>query len=513
MSRDVGRLGEIELERICHSIGVTVNPVHVDKTGWDFFLEFPLIQGVQPLDLSPPTIKCLIQVKSTDGQKRACNITVSNLKRFLEFPDPAFFVFIHFNGEEQVKEIYIYHFDETLIEKTLRKLRKLSQIQNIAMHKKAMLVTYGEKHKLNEPKAKDFIDSIKSHVPKGIPTYRKWKDDLIRTLGYEKYGSRLEIKINELERKKLAEASLKKEYSVDYESLKIWDERFGMPILVQESKRNEGKLFFQHINKKTYRSYFQSDTSKVWFDVKARVSPFEKAEKVKKIRISSDSFEMILSYDSNALTFEPSLDNEAPLSIAQIKSLNRLLRMMQSDKKILFTIENTSPLQIEFDPNEISFQNDIGEFIQATNALILLFEKYDLPPHQKFSLDSLYKSRTQLMKFPGVGAYENSLYMLELNLSSPLTSNKPQTIVLFLVATIGDVKIGILTTVAGTCIRSERDKYQIKVSDTKISESHIFYGESDFSSKIESHIARIENQLIEENVNIIKTERKPFFLY
>ena len=39
--RDVGKLGESELEKLCHQVGITVNKVQEDETGWDHLLEFP----------------------------------------------------------------------------------------------------------------------------------------------------------------------------------------------------------------------------------------------------------------------------------------------------------------------------------------------------------------------------------------------------------------------------------------------------------------------------------------
>lgn len=71
--RDVGKLGEKELEVFCSQVGITINKVQEDETGWDHLLEFPLFPNVQPpsnipIDLSLQPLQCFIQVKATDDR-------------------------------------------------------------------------------------------------------------------------------------------------------------------------------------------------------------------------------------------------------------------------------------------------------------------------------------------------------------------------------------------------------------------------------------------------------------
>ena len=174
--RDLGPLGESELERLCHNLGVSPNKAKYDKTGWDFILEFPFItQYEAPHDQAPITTRCLVQVKSTDLNEKNCQVKVSNLKRFLESPDPDFFVFMHFNGEENVQEIYLVHFGRSLIEKTLKKLRKLSLTPLVKLHKTKISVRYSSKEIIKSANSVGLKEAIHKYIPKGMKDYRKWK--------------------------------------------------------------------------------------------------------------------------------------------------------------------------------------------------------------------------------------------------------------------------------------------------------------------------------------------------
>jgi hypothetical protein len=63
--RDLGSMGEENFKLWCDSVGLIANRSQIDRTGWDFFVEFPLEQiGSIPYDLLPTPIECKVQVNS-----------------------------------------------------------------------------------------------------------------------------------------------------------------------------------------------------------------------------------------------------------------------------------------------------------------------------------------------------------------------------------------------------------------------------------------------------------------
>ncbi len=82
--RDVGTMGERMFETWCSSVGLTANPSRIDKTGWDYLVEFPAKhEPGQPADLAPAALECRIQVKATDKNRIKWAIPLKNLERLV----------------------------------------------------------------------------------------------------------------------------------------------------------------------------------------------------------------------------------------------------------------------------------------------------------------------------------------------------------------------------------------------------------------------------------------------
>ena len=68
--RDVGSMGERCFGIWCSSVGITANKSDIDRTGWDFIVEFPWEKSEKiPKDMLLAPIECKVQVKSTDNRE------------------------------------------------------------------------------------------------------------------------------------------------------------------------------------------------------------------------------------------------------------------------------------------------------------------------------------------------------------------------------------------------------------------------------------------------------------
>ena len=95
--RDLGLMGESTFSLWCAEVGLIPNGSQIDKTGWDFFVEFPFDSDLSPKKIHKPAFECKVQVKATDKNDRKLSITLSNLRRLITAQMPAFFVFIEFD--------------------------------------------------------------------------------------------------------------------------------------------------------------------------------------------------------------------------------------------------------------------------------------------------------------------------------------------------------------------------------------------------------------------------------
>lgn len=190
--RDLGSMGESKVEHWAHERDITPNRVNRDKKGWDIFLQIPKpktsdIIGEPLMDIVPPEISCLVQVKATDRSKgRIPGIKLSNWSRLAKAPLPVFFIVLEYDGKNDVQKAYLVHLDETWISKTLKRLRKLGSGGESLLHKRTMLLTYSE-HDRFTPTGEDLEKSIRSHVGSDPLTYLKKKVKWLETVGFDEH--------------------------------------------------------------------------------------------------------------------------------------------------------------------------------------------------------------------------------------------------------------------------------------------------------------------------------------
>ena len=91
--RDLGQLGENTFAMWCAQVGLSANPSAIDKTGWDYYVEFPISQNISTNELHKSAFECKVQVKATDKQDRKLSITVSNLRRLATAQMPSFILY------------------------------------------------------------------------------------------------------------------------------------------------------------------------------------------------------------------------------------------------------------------------------------------------------------------------------------------------------------------------------------------------------------------------------------
>lgn len=98
--RDLGQMGENSVQLWCSQVGLTANGSRIDKTGWDFVIEFPFQNFIGPARVHEAAIECKVQVKATDNRDRKWQIKLSNLRRLITAPMPAFILILEFDGKK-----------------------------------------------------------------------------------------------------------------------------------------------------------------------------------------------------------------------------------------------------------------------------------------------------------------------------------------------------------------------------------------------------------------------------
>lgn len=196
-SRDLGGLGESQFENWSKQVGFTVNKSIIDRTGWDYLVEFPsnhLSSNSEEStwDQITPSIECRIQVKSNDiyqGKGRS-SINLSHVLRFLNSPLPVFFLFFEYGGKNSPQNAYIVHFDEQLMERALKRLRNEYIGSKAKLHNKTFNISYGSQHKLNGLSGTVVKNSIIDHIG-NFSEYCERKVSYVKTAGYIGTGNEI----------------------------------------------------------------------------------------------------------------------------------------------------------------------------------------------------------------------------------------------------------------------------------------------------------------------------------
>ncbi len=236
--RDLGGLGENKVEGWALQKGIVPNRVHYDKKGWDIFLEFPqakIANGISyPLDIRPPEISCLVQVKSTDKRIGKINhIKLTNWERMAKSPLPCFFTVIEYDGKEDPQRVYIVHMGEYWIGKTLERLREIEAQPGKLLHRCSMQLTYSNADMIDTPNGASLENAIRKHVGDDPQVYFMKKCEWINNVGYDEYRSKVHFTLSKMSYASTMETlvdfgiGVTKEINLD--SLSVEEVRFGIP--------------------------------------------------------------------------------------------------------------------------------------------------------------------------------------------------------------------------------------------------------------------------------------------
>lgn len=359
--RDLGPLGEAEFRRLCHSVSLTVHKSEMDRTGWDFFVEFPFNRDDSiPKDMLAAPLKCTIQVKATDKQRKVEQIYLSNLRWLVTTPMPAFFCFIEFDGKDSPQAVYLVHVEKEIMEKTLKRIRELeNKGGGDRLNKHKLNISYNNSNRLSNITGSNLKSEIEKYVPDGLAKYTEDKNRLLKTLGFEDGCYQLNFTIVGTDPiGDLLDLTLgiRKELEIYHSS--GYHKRFGIlskephidcngGIVSIQAKPIEVKLKF-----KEYK--FSPGIS---FDAKLYVPSLNRfiPEKQMKLRITSSFFEFIIRTDQ--INFSVHLYSERVV-LGELKNFIEILTILENPSNSV-TVEleseiiNSLPF-LNFSSNDLS---------------------------------------------------------------------------------------------------------------------------------------------------------------
>jgi len=236
---ELGELAEAEFSRwIAQAKGQITRPKR-DIFGWDGLIELRNPESSNGLsDLRTERTTAYVQVKGTTTENPGASISLSNMKYAADDTQPFFFAFLQYEGT-QVTSAYLTHFDETWIERTLRRIRMDQQLGATTRSKKTITVTPEESDRLPHLDGAAVAQRIRSVVG-DTRQYSGWKSGFSQSVGYDEgtnllnFNTQTPKELYSSPLSMLIPAALGGKVQIDAHNLKISDNRFNIPILREE---------------------------------------------------------------------------------------------------------------------------------------------------------------------------------------------------------------------------------------------------------------------------------------
>ncbi len=286
-------MGESTFCLWCGDAGLIPNGSRIDKTGWDFFVEFPFESVTDtPIDMQGAALECKVQVKATDKTDRKLQIKLSNLRRLITAQMPAFFIFIEFDETESAKSAFLVHIDNDLISKVLKRLREIDQSdQENDFNKRTMTIFYDDSHRLPSLDGVGLKKAILGHINGTIEEYISKKKKYLESTGFEDGFAQMHFTTSGEENlEKLLNVSLGIEKDVEVSNFTGVHCRFGILgkkpfVSVESAKLSMPNLQPTASGKVRFKESKLSPG--ISFDARLYISPLNVMvpEKLKKIRV------------------------------------------------------------------------------------------------------------------------------------------------------------------------------------------------------------------------------------
>ncbi len=165
-SRVIGEGAEAEFDGWGRSENFEAQLLVPDTVGTDRCFELrpvlSLVAGVGADEIGPATAG-RVQIKGTDGESRYAIAKLDNWKRFVDLPDPCFFLRVQFQDAEPIKATLL-HVDDAVVERVMKALRKLDGKDQDLLHKKKLKVPWLLGTDLEVPFGRSFVAEVRRVV-------------------------------------------------------------------------------------------------------------------------------------------------------------------------------------------------------------------------------------------------------------------------------------------------------------------------------------------------------------
>lgn len=470
--KDLGFMGESFFKSLCADAGLTINGSHVDKTGWDFYIEFPISPEAIVTEIHQPALECKVQVKATSKRHRKLSVPLSNLRLMATAQIPSFYVFIEYDEKTRPQSIFVVHVDEDLISRVLKRVYEVTQRGEFnRLHKKTMTIHYNDENLLSNVDGESLKESFLFHIGDNLIKYITNKKNLLETTGFEDGSERISFTTKGIDNLKLlVDVSLGIEKQVEITEIKRAHTRFGITSKVDGVSTEGGKLEILDLKPVAEGVVkFKEDrlSAGLAFNSKLYTSPFNEVvpDELKKWRVKSEFFELTCNPYTGAANYSYHFKKEDRLEIKKLKNTIKLLSLLNTQGKKLNVELNFEGLQkTEF---EVIQKNDSADFSEALTILdraTKLIESFDVTESVYITANEIFENMLAITHLYKALFQKSHLYKVEFGVASYEVDFDPSAeaaFILYLAAPVGSHVLGVVFVLTGELKPIENDRYKL----------------------------------------------------
>ncbi len=481
--RDLGTMGESYFKYICAHAGLSANGSEIDRTGWDFFVEFPFeTLPKSNADLTPSPIECRVQIKSTDNQKRKIQITLSNLLMLAKSHTPSFIYFIEFDNKDSPQRSFLLHLDNEMIFKILKKGREVSLSPGkVKLNKRTMTINYDDSFMLAKCDGESLKSKIIQYIGGDYSKYVLEKIKYLKEAGYENGHASMSFTVPGVESiKDLIDSSLGIQKKAIVSNVTATDTRFGLKSNTPFIEYTDGTLEFGKVEPLSLgRILFKENRHSypLVFNCKLYNSPlnsFVKKELIK-IKLEGDFFNININLFTGKADYSFQLDSLL-ISLHQLKDAVKLMQLLSSSNKSI-------TLHLDFDgfPKaalNVNCNNDKTtnwkKLTYAIDSTLLLANRYNIPSDIKTSIDEIKSQYYKNEKLIGIIKAKNKDIEFNFVIESKIIQSGTEICAIEILRTeLFDRKIIVIISLTGIVLKIDGDRYKMNVKIKKLEREFI----------------------------------------